>query len=130
MIRLACQTRVTGNTTVRRLVLDDEDEELAVGEHGRRICRGGRRGKTGRNPLWTFEDLRRLPKSCFPDVIHALNRYYRMGRIIHLTAAWSTTTLAMEFFLSSAWKRPRGRLQGPPVWSGNVASRRGHEIIF
>ena len=30
MIRLACQTRVTGNTTVRRLVLDDEDEELAV----------------------------------------------------------------------------------------------------
>jgi hypothetical protein len=29
-IRLACQTRVTGNTIVRRLVPDDEDEDLAV----------------------------------------------------------------------------------------------------
>jgi len=30
MIRLACQTQATGPMTVRRLVLDDEDEELAV----------------------------------------------------------------------------------------------------
>ncbi|MGA7212998.1 MAG: 2Fe-2S iron-sulfur cluster-binding protein [Terrimicrobiaceae bacterium] len=30
MIRLACQTQATGPMTVRRLVLDDEDEKLAV----------------------------------------------------------------------------------------------------
>jgi adenylate cyclase len=28
-VRLACQTRVTGNVTIRRLVLDDDDVELA-----------------------------------------------------------------------------------------------------
>ena len=86
MIRLACQTRVTGNTTVRRLVLDDEDEELAVGSMAEEF---GEAAGEERQVAILFVDIRgftSFAEKLLPyDVIHALNRYYyRMGRIIHL----------------------------------------------
>jgi adenylate cyclase len=85
MIRLACQTRATGPMTVRRLVLDDDDEELvaesmadpvveAVGEE--------------RHVAILFADIRgftAFAERLLPyDVIHALNRYHhQIGRVIH-----------------------------------------------
>jgi adenylate cyclase len=85
MIRLACQTRVTGNTTVRRLVLDDEDEELAVGSMAEEF---GEAAGEERQVAILFVDIRgftSFAENLLPyDVIHALNRYYhRMGQIVH-----------------------------------------------
>jgi adenylate cyclase len=85
MIRLACQTRVTGNTTVRRLVLDDEDEELAVGSMAEE---SGEAAGEERQVAILFVDIRgftSFAEKLLPyDVIHALNRYYhRMGQIVH-----------------------------------------------
>jgi adenylate cyclase len=85
MIRLACQTRVTGNTTVRRLVLDDEDEELAVGSMAEEF---GEAAGEERQVAILFVDIRgftSFAEKLLPyDVIHALNRYYhRMGQIVH-----------------------------------------------
>ncbi len=76
-MRLACQTRVTGDVQIRRIVLDDEDEELtaqllanptpsAVGEEKRiAILFADIRGFT------SFSE-RLLPY----DVVHVLNRYF------------------------------------------------------
>lgn len=83
-IRLACQTTVTGDVTLRRLVLDDDDVDLT----DLLRSRGERRqaGEEKRVAL-LFADIRgftafaeELPPY---DVIHALNRYFhRMEEII------------------------------------------------
>jgi adenylate cyclase len=83
-MRLACQTHVSGDIKVRRLVLDDEDmaaaEEMAI---------GGTLHSVGeeKQACVLFADIRgftafaeSLPAH---DVIHVLNRYFRqMGRVI------------------------------------------------
>lgn len=83
-IRLACQTTVTGDVELRRLVLDADDVTLTdqLGSEGsRRLV-----GKEQRVAI-LFADIRgftafaeELPPY---DVIHALNRYfYRMEEIV------------------------------------------------
>ena len=78
-IRLACQTRIKGPVTVRRLVMDDLDADLAIHQQD----------KAGREqPLAIlFSDIRgftdfserHLPY----DVIHILNRYFQeMGAAV------------------------------------------------
>jgi adenylate cyclase len=79
-IRLACQTRITGDVTLRRLTLDDFDADLAViGQ----VQSAAREAKLA----ILFSDIRdftvfsesRLPY----DTIHLLNRYfYLMGNAI------------------------------------------------
>jgi len=83
-IRLACQTRVTGDVKLRRLVLDADDASLT----DQRGCRLDPRlvGEEKRVAV-LFADIRgftafaeQLPPY---DVIHALNRYFcRMEEII------------------------------------------------
>jgi len=83
-VRLACQLMLTGDVTVRRLVLDDRDLDLAD-------------MRTDRNPLAPigeerplaimFADIRGFTAFAEPlmpyDVVHALNRYYdAVGRAI------------------------------------------------
>ena len=85
MIRLACQTQATGPMTVRRLVLDDEDEELAVESMADSVVE---RAGEERHVAILFADIRgftAFAERLLPyDVIHALNRYYRqIGQIIH-----------------------------------------------
>lgn len=84
-IRLACQTTVTGDVTLRRLVLDEDDLELVDQE-----VSAGRRRSLGeeRRLAILFSDIRdftALSETLPPyDVIHALNRYFnQMGSIIH-----------------------------------------------
>lgn len=77
-IRLACQTRITGDVRLRRLVLDDDDVDLTDqlrSQAGHRLV-----GEEKRVAL-LFADIRgftafaeELPPY---DVIHALNRYFR-----------------------------------------------------
>jgi adenylate cyclase len=85
MIRLACQTQVTGSMTVRRLVLDDEDEQLAAESIADQSVEAA--GEE-RHLAILFADIRGFTpfaERLLPyDVIHALNRYYhRVGRIVH-----------------------------------------------
>ncbi len=85
MIRLACQTQVTGSMSARRLVLDDEDEELAVESMSDPLAEAA--GEELHVAI-LFIDIRgftAFAERLLPyDVIHALNRYYRqVGRIIH-----------------------------------------------
>jgi adenylate cyclase len=97
--RLACQTRISADVTVRRLVLDDHDVELADIRPGfRRRARGpvrwafGRRGRPpGRahprslgdqvNAAILFADIRGFTgfaEALLPyDVIHVLQRHVR-----------------------------------------------------
>jgi adenylate cyclase len=62
--RLACQTRITGDVTVRRLVLDEEDTELAdIRPRFRRRARG---------PLgWAFGTLRSAEPRPIGDEVRA-----------------------------------------------------------
>ncbi len=74
-VRLGCQTRVSGPVTCRRLVIDEEDVSEAV-EGG--ISSAGRE-----LPLAVmFADIRGFTsisgKNLPYDVIHALNRYFRL----------------------------------------------------
>jgi adenylate cyclase len=80
-IRLACQTTVCGNVTIRRLVLDDEDLFLAKAE-----AQGATMGSVGedRQIAILFSDIRNFTafseKQLPYDVVHALNRYFnRVG---------------------------------------------------
>jgi adenylate cyclase len=83
-IRLACQTGVTGDVVVRRLVLDQEDIE--VDEQPREGVRYGQVGDERKIAI-LFADIRNfttLTEAMLPyDVIHILNRYfYTMDHII------------------------------------------------
>ena len=78
-VRLACQTRVTGDVSVRRLVRDCEDEELA-----KDAAHDVSRGSAGeeRNLAILFADIAGFTAfaEALPpyDVIHTLNRYYHL----------------------------------------------------
>ncbi|RLL53288.1 adenylate/guanylate cyclase domain-containing protein [Mariprofundus sp. EBB-1] len=79
-IRLACQARVKGDVSVRRLVLDDEDAETAMFE---------RQATTGReqNVAILFSDIRGFTqfseRHLSYDIIHILNRYFQeMGEVV------------------------------------------------
>ena len=83
-IRLACQTMVTGDVTLRRLVLDDEDVELSS-----LFIRGVETGSVGveKHVLILFADIigfTPFAEALLPyDVIHVLNRYFHLvGKII------------------------------------------------
>lgn len=83
-IRLACQTRVSGDVEIRRLVLDEEDEEL-TDQLGAKVAPA----PVGEEKLLAilFADIRgftsfaeRLPPY---DVVHVLNRYFhQVGQAI------------------------------------------------
>ena len=79
-IRLACQLRITGPVTVRRLTLDDQDAGL---------CMAGEQHTTGREAKLAvlFSDIRgftTFSEQSLPyDTIHILNRYfYQMGEAV------------------------------------------------
>jgi adenylate cyclase len=88
--RLACQTKIEGDATVRRLVIDPAD--VAITDFRDRASPVG----VEREVAVLFSDIRSftpLAESLLPyDVIHLLNRhYYEMGSVIsarggHITA--------------------------------------------
>ena len=76
-IRLACQTKIKGTVRLRRLILDDEDMDLALTKS---------RGISGvlKKVAILFSDIRGFTHSTekyLPyDIVHILNRYFaRMG---------------------------------------------------
>jgi adenylate cyclase len=73
-IRLACQTRITGSVSLRRLVIDDEDLQIARDGTAQTI------GKD-RTLAILFSDIRDFTpfaESHLPyDVMHILGRYFR-----------------------------------------------------
>lgn len=83
-VRLACQTTVTGDVTIRRLVLDQTDIDL--------VDQSGTPGDVApigeeRCLAIMFADIRGFTPFAEPllpyDVVHALNRYYdEVGRVI------------------------------------------------
>ncbi len=84
-IRLACQTTVSGDVTLRRLVLDAEDIFLVDAEKEE----GAAAGSVGedRSVAVLFADIRNFTafsEAQLPyDVVHALNRYFnRVGAAV------------------------------------------------
>ena len=83
-VRLACQTRVAGDVSVRRLVLDCEDETLAK-DSAHNVSRGS--AGEERNLAVLFADIAGFTAfaEALPpyDVIHTLNRYYHLvGNVV------------------------------------------------
>lgn len=83
-IRLACQTRVTGDVSLRRLVLDAEDIELTSQLNPDKSSNAA--GEEKKIAI-LFADIRKFTtfsESLPPyDVIHVLNRYFaQMGKVI------------------------------------------------
>ena len=83
-VRLACQTTVTGDVLLRRLVIDDDDMRLVDEE-----IAGAAPRSVGEERLLAilFSDIRNFTsfsEAHLPyDIIHVLNRYYkRMGAIV------------------------------------------------
>ena len=81
--RLACQTRIGGDMTIRRLVLNKEDIDITSGLDGRDI---GRLGETKKIAI-LFSDIRgftSFSERITPyDVVFILNRYFnRMVSIV------------------------------------------------
>lgn len=85
-VRLACQTTLSGDVTLRRLVVDTEDEELVDQEvAGATVPRSVGEEK---QVAILFSDIRgftAFSEAHLPyDVIHVLNRYFnRVGAIIN-----------------------------------------------
>jgi adenylate cyclase len=97
--RLACQTKVEGDATVRRLVIDPADVALTdLRDHASPVG-------VEREVAVLFSDIRSftpLAESLLPyDVIHLLNRhYYEMGSVItgrggHITAYMGDGLMAL-----------------------------------
>jgi adenylate cyclase len=84
-VRLACQTSIGGDVTLRRLVIDNEDEELVDQEV---LGASPRSVGEERQVAILFSDIRgftAFSEAHLPyDVIHVLNRYFnRVGSIIN-----------------------------------------------
>ena len=86
LVRLACQTTVSGDVALRRLVLDDEDVQLVDQE----VAGGAAPRSVGeeRHLAILFADVRNFTafaEAHLPyDVVHVLNRYFsRVGAIIN-----------------------------------------------
>jgi len=83
-IRLACQTRISGNITIRRPVVDDLDTEIILKQFG--DASGTKLGQE-KDLAILFTDIENYTEfaGAFPayDVVHVLNRYYQtMNEII------------------------------------------------
>jgi len=78
-IRLACQTRITGNVTIRRPVVDDLDIKIILKQLG--DAPGTRLGQE-KDLAILFTDIVNYTgfAEAFPayDVVHVLNRYYQL----------------------------------------------------
>ena len=78
-IRLACQTRITGNVTIRRPVVDDLDIKIILKQLGDEP--GTRLGQE-KDLAILFTDIVNYTgfAEAFPayDVVHVLNRYYQL----------------------------------------------------
>lgn len=83
-IRLACQTKIRGNITIRRPVVDDLDREIILKQLG--DVSGTKLGQE-KDLAILFTDIENYTQfaEAFPayDVVHVLNRYYQtMNEII------------------------------------------------
>lgn len=83
-IRLACQTKIRGNITIRRPVVDDLDREIILKQFG--DVSGTKLGQE-KDLAILFTDIENYTQfaEAFPayDVVHVLNRYYQtMNEII------------------------------------------------
>jgi adenylate cyclase len=83
-IRLACQTRIRGDITIRRPVVDDLDKQIILKQFGN--APGTRLGQE-KDLTILFTDIVNYTQfaEAFPayDVVHVLNRYYQsMNEII------------------------------------------------
>jgi len=83
-IRLACQTKIRGNITIRRPVVDDLDREIILKQLG--DMSGTKLGQE-KDLAILFTDIENYTQfaEAFPayDVVHVLNRYYQtMNEII------------------------------------------------
>ena len=83
-IRLACQTKISGNITIRRPVVDDLDREIILKQFG--DVSGTKLGQE-KDLAILFTDIEKYTQfaEAFPayDVVHVLNRYYQtMNEII------------------------------------------------
>jgi adenylate cyclase len=84
-VRLACQTTVAGDVTLRRLVLDDEDEQLVDQEVTGTAPRSVGEERTLAILFADVRDFTAFSEAHLPyDVIHVLNRYFsRAGAAIN-----------------------------------------------
>lgn len=84
-VRLACQTTVSGDITLRRLVLDDEDERLVDQELSGTAPRSVGEERTLAILFADVRDFTAFSEAHLPyDVIHVLNRYFsRAGAAIN-----------------------------------------------
>lgn len=77
-IRLACQTKIIGNITIRRLVVDELDIKIVLNQFGNEP--GTKLGKE-KDLAILFTDIENYTKfaGSFPayDIVHVLNRYYQ-----------------------------------------------------
>jgi class 3 adenylate cyclase len=114
-VRLACQTTVAGDVLLRRLVLDDEDIQVAIRE-GRTDA-----GDVGREAevAVMFCDIRSFTsfsERALPyDVIHLLNRYFEtLGGIIDRYGGYIDKYMGdgimVVFGLDRTLKEPPSRL--------------------
>ncbi len=83
-VRLACQTTLNGDITLRRLVIDEEDKDLVVQEM---MGLNPRSVGEERRIAILFSDVRNFTsfaeKHLPYDIIHVLNRYFnRVGAVI------------------------------------------------
>ncbi|NIT61896.1 MAG: 2Fe-2S iron-sulfur cluster binding domain-containing protein, partial [Aliifodinibius sp.] len=83
-IRLACQTKISGNITIRRPVVDDLDIKIILKQFG--DAPGTKLGQE-KDLAILFTDIENYTQfaEAFPayDVVHVLNRYYQtMNEII------------------------------------------------
>ncbi len=84
-VRLACQTTLTGDVCVRRLVLDDEDLTLVDQEIATTSPRSVGEERLVAILFSDIRDFTAFSEAHLPyDVIHVLNRYFsRVGAIIN-----------------------------------------------
>ena len=77
-IRLACQTKISGNITIRRPVVDDLDREIILKQFG--DVSGTKLGQE-KDLAILFTDIENYTQfaEAFPayDIVHILNRYYQ-----------------------------------------------------
>lgn len=121
-VRLACQTRVRGPVTVRRLVLDDQDADLVLSRTASQTT-----GREERVAI-LFTDLRDFTpfteKNLPYDVVHVLNRYF-----LHVGEAVMRHGGYIDKYIGDAVMALFGLEKGDPAESCLSAVRAALEAI-
>ncbi|WP_055073527.1 adenylate/guanylate cyclase domain-containing protein [Pseudanabaena sp. 'Roaring Creek'] len=116
-IRLACQTKVTGNVSIRRMVIDDEDIDILEGQ----LASGT--ANSDRHVALVFATIRGSSNfdevNFHYDIVYIMNRYYhRIQRVVKQYGGFIPNVMGLKIMAVFGAEKNGTLAAERAVWAG------------